>query len=304
MNAEEVVRTLRNDHAMEPLAFIPHLPHSGAAFMRWRRTDATPSRMIRHPDEHYTISFILQPMFAKAWTEDNMVWAGPICANTMRLTPPSSAPQWRSEGSFDYLQLSVPAAAVDRLAGDASVEAHERLRQRAPMYVRDDTVGHIARMMLEATSGGRQFVAPFIDGLAQSLIAHLIDRYVGEPKAPGPAAALSGPALRRVSSHIRAHLEAPLRVSELAAVAGMSESHFAHAFRGSVGVSPHRFVISQRIAEGRRLLEQTDDSVLQVALACGFKDASHFTKTFRAETGQPPLAYRRSARGGGFAELS
>lgn len=304
MNAEEVVRTLRDDHAMEPLAFIPHLPHSGAAFMRWRRTDATPSRMIRHPDEHYTISFILQPMFAKAWTEDNIVWAGPICANTMRLTPPSSAPQWRSEGSFDYLQLSVPAAAVDRIAGEASAEAHDRLRQRAPMYVRDDTVGQIARMMLEATGGDRQFAVPFVDGMAQSLLAHLIERYVGEAKPSSQVAALSGPALRRVASHIRTHLDAPLRVSELAAVAGMSESHFAHAFRGTVGVSPHRYVIAQRIAEGRRLLEQTDESVLQVALACGFKDASHFTKTFRAETGQPPLSYRRAFGAGGFAELS
>lgn len=297
MNSDHLVDALRQDHAMEPALYVPNLPSSGVAVMRWRRTDSGPSGMIRHPDQAYTLSIILQPMSARAWADNAVVWSGPISANTMRLTPPSASPQWISEGAFDYLHLSIPASAVDRIAGEDAEFVHRQLRERAPMYTRDPTIAQLGNMLLNATNSSRRFAIPFVDGLVHAMVAHLLERYATQTESAASSAILSSASLKQVISHIRGNLDLPLRVAELARIAKVSESHFAHAFRSSVGVSPHRYVISERICEAKAQLGRTDKSILQVALATGFKDASHFTRTFRAEVGQAPLSYRRQFRG-------
>ena len=76
---------------------------------------------------------------------------------------------------------------------------------------------------------------------------------------------------------------------------GLSSSHFARAFRTSVGISPHQYVIGQRIGEARRLLAARRLSVAEVALALGFADQSHFAEAFRKATGTTPGRYRQES---------
>jgi AraC-like DNA-binding protein len=119
------------------------------------------------------------------------------------------------------------------------------------------------------------------------------------PAQPGVGAARGGMtprALRRVRDHIDAHLTENIRLETLAEVAGLSRCHFARAFKRSVGIAPHAFVMQRRLERAERLLAETDLSLCQVALDSGFSDQSHFSSCFRRHFGVSPRSFRRSRR--------
>lgn len=103
---------------------------------------------------------------------------------------------------------------------------------------------------------------------------------------------LSAGALRRVEQHIDAHLDSPLDIGELAAVAGMSVSHFTRSFNKAVGLTPHRFVIQYRVMKARELLVSTRLPLTEIALTMGFSDQSHFSRRFQELVGVPPGTFR------------
>jgi AraC family transcriptional regulator len=72
----------------------------------------------------------------------------------------------------------------------------------------------------------------------------------------------------------------------------MSQYHFSELFRRSTGVSSHQYVMGQRVERGKRMLPDTDLSILEIGLATGFADQSHFTKTFRRIARVTPRDYR------------
>ena len=66
-----------------------------------------------------------------------------------------------------------------------------------------------------------------------------------------------------------------------------------------MGLPPHRYLLKQRIKTARALLLDSKQSLLDIALACGFADQSHFTRVFTAAIGVSPGALRRASKDGG-----
>jgi AraC-like DNA-binding protein len=100
----------------------------------------------------------------------------------------------------------------------------------------------------------------------------------------------------RVKAHIEAHLDSPIRMSDLAAIARLSTSHFSRSFKRSVGVPPFAYVARRRLVRAQDLMLTTDDSLCQIALACGICDQSHLTRLFRRHLGTSPNVWRRRYR--------
>jgi AraC-like DNA-binding protein len=87
-------------------------------------------------------------------------------------------------------------------------------------------------------------------------------------------------------------------VTTLAAACGLSRSHFAHAFRATTGVPPHKWLLLHRIRCACELMERTDRCLADIAQSCGFADQSHFSRTFRALMDRSPAMWRRERRCG------
>ena len=158
---------------------------------------------------------------------------------------------------------------------------------------------HIAALMLalHADLEDGQPAGPLYgEMLAATLAAYLVKRFSVCPVAAKRAAGgLPNARLKRVLEFIAAHLADEIHLETLASIAGMSQHHFGVLFRRSTGVSPHQYVIRQRVERGKQMLRDTDLSILEIGLATGFADQSHFTKTFRRIARVTPRDYRIAA---------
>jgi AraC-like DNA-binding protein len=116
--------------------------------------------------------------------------------------------------------------------------------------------------------------------------------------APGyrPTGGLAPGALRKVREHIEARFAQKIDLSRLARIAGLSTSYFSRAFKQSIGMPPHRYVMMRRLAAAAELIRKTAKPLAEVAIEAGFSDQSHFTRIFTQMTGETPGASRRRYR--------
>jgi transcriptional regulator GlxA family with amidase domain len=106
------------------------------------------------------------------------------------------------------------------------------------------------------------------------------------------------PKLSTVIQMMESHVEEPVSPATLASDVGMSTRQLERLFRRYLNRSPKRYYMELRLQKARNLLMQTDMSVINVALACGFASPSHFSKCYRAHYETTPYRERgtRAAR--------
>jgi transcriptional regulator GlxA family with amidase domain len=110
------------------------------------------------------------------------------------------------------------------------------------------------------------------------------------------AQAVHTKSMRELQVWMLEHLDAPLSVDRLADRLAMSARNFARVFAHEFGTAPARYLRQLRMEAARRLLEQTDHTLTQVAIACGFRSADVMRRAFRRVLGTTPLRYRRHVR--------
>ena len=125
------------------------------------------------------------------------------------------------------------------------------------------------------------------------LMTHLLQHYASvQWKLPGVTGGLSPFVLRNVLAFIEEHLAQPLTLMELADQAALSEYHFARMFRQSTGLAPHQYVMQRRMERAKVMVQHTATPLTDIALACGFNSASHFSNRFRSVMGMTPSQLR------------
>jgi transcriptional regulator GlxA family with amidase domain len=87
-------------------------------------------------------------------------------------------------------------------------------------------------------------------------------------------------------------LDETVVVTELARACALSRSHFSRAFKCSTGYSPQDWIRHQRIARAKQLIQNTDLTLTQISLECGFCDQAHFCHIFTRSEGINPFAWR------------
>jgi AraC family transcriptional regulator len=115
-------------------------------------------------------------------------------------------------------------------------------------------------------------------------------------KAPDGKGCLPAWQARKVRDYIDRHITAPILVADLCMLVQRSEAHFSRSFSNTFGCSPHVFVVRRRVELAARYMLQTNTSLSDIALACGFVDQAHLCKHFRAIIGETPAAWRRAKR--------
>lgn len=98
--------------------------------------------------------------------------------------------------------------------------------------------------------------------------------------------------VRQISEYIDSNIEQRITVELLANLASLSVSYFVRAFKQSIGVTPHEYLMRRRVQLTIKLLSDTDMPLSEIAHAAGFVDQSHFARRFRQHVGMSPRDYR------------
>jgi AraC family transcriptional regulator len=125
----------------------------------------------------------------------------------------------------------------------------------------------------------------------------LLRRQIGSDTTEDPAdqrAQLLAWQARKIRDYVDHHLADPVKVADLSALIQRSEAHFSRCFRQTFGEAPHAFVVRRRLERATQYMLETDTTLGEIALRCGFADQAHLNKRFRQATGQTPAAWRRA----------
>jgi CheY-like chemotaxis protein len=99
--------------------------------------------------------------------------------------------------------------------------------------------------------------------------------------------------VREAMAFIHERYAEPLTRSRIAAHVAITERYLTHCFRQELGVTPVTYLNRYRVTRARQMLEASDHTITEVALAVGFSDASYFNRVFRQEVGVTPSEWRR-----------
>jgi len=95
-------------------------------------------------------------------------------------------------------------------------------------------------------------------------------------------------ALREVIGLMEANLEEPLSPEQISAVIGLSTRQIQRLFKDQLSTTPQKYYFQLRITEARRLIQNSDASIFDVSIACGFVSCTHFSRSYSAFFGHPP----------------
>jgi len=93
---------------------------------------------------------------------------------------------------------------------------------------------------------------------------------------------------QQIRSYIDLHYTEPILVNELAQIARCSPNHLNTLFRKHVGLPIHQYILQQRLREAKRLLENSEYTIKEVAYRLGFNDPLYFSRIFRKYFSKPP----------------
>lgn len=104
------------------------------------------------------------------------------------------------------------------------------------------------------------------------------------------------PGLRGALDYIDKHYTEPLRVEQVAGMAGLAQSEFSRLFRKHKRATFEHYIIDLRLDRARQLLSSTELNATRVAELSGFNSSQYFSRIFRSKLGETPLEYRARAR--------
>lgn len=211
------------------------------------------------------------------------------------LTPAKVPSYFRWESDDTCLQIRIASQFIQNVARETIATDPNQMELRLEFQTRDPQLEAIGLMLLaelkQENPGGKLYV----DSLSNVLAIHLLRQYA----APNSRlivyeSGLSERQILQLVEYVDAHLSQDIKLSDLATLLGISESHLSHRFKQAIGMTPYQYLLQQRIERAKQLLKEGDRSIMDIAFLCGFNSHSHLSKQFRQLTGITPKQYRTS----------
>lgn len=203
---------------------------------------------------------------------------------------------WYDDTLQDDLYLFIEDAYIKKimLGIDLDPDKTQLVTKFGKRHSQIETLGRLALSEIQNGNIGGNLYA---DSLATALSVHLLQDFSNLKIRPfQDSKGLSPNKLRRILDLIDANLYEDLSLTILANEVGLSEYYFLKLFKKSTRMSPHQYIIRQRIERAKNLLSATNLSVTEISYLLGFSNPSHFSMTFRRHVGVPPNTFRYQTR--------
>jgi AraC family transcriptional regulator len=210
----------------------------------------------------------------------------------IHIVPLGHSVTWEDDRPTQYLGISLTPSLM-RLAADEMHVNLDCFSMPLQMQLRDEKIEHIALAIKAELEEQDRHDRVCAEGLGLVLAAQLLKRY-GRAHSNGVRRGLTHRQEQRAKDFICQNLTKDLSLTELAAVTGISPSHFRVLFKQSVGLPVHQYVIKCRVEYAVELLSKGRVKLSDVALSSGFADQSHMSRCMRRVIGLTPAEVKRS----------
>jgi AraC family transcriptional regulator len=208
------------------------------------------------------------------------------------IVPAGTPSRWEIMRHDTALVIGVQTAILSSAAEECGV-LPSRAQILNRFQTRDPQIEHIGWALKAAMEARQRPSRLYLDSLSTALAARMLERHSSVARPANEKISLPGRRLRQVLAHIDDNLSHDLSLTDLATVAGLGASQFKKAFRESVGLPVHRYVIERRVDRARTLLANEALSVAQIALETGFAHQSHLARHLRRVMGVSPQQLRK-----------
>ena len=100
--------------------------------------------------------------------------------------------------------------------------------------------------------------------------------------------------MSRIMDYVENHYTEKLLLSDISELEGLSVSYLSHFFRDMLGLSFQEYIALRRFERARKMVEQTNRSITEICMECGFSDYRYLNKVYKAQLGYTPMEYRNS----------
>jgi AraC family transcriptional regulator len=218
-------------------------------------------------------------------------WTGP---GTINLIPPGIDAVWEATGSSRGVVIVMRPEFLSRAIEEHWDVDSRNVRMIKQFLIRDPVIEaltvNLAREASNSFPAGRLYAESACEFLAHHLIHHYSTLSATPPR---PVGGLPGRRLKLVLEYIEDTLGRPIELRSLAALSGVSARHFERAFRQSMGMPPHAYVLRKRLDAARdMLINQPELPIEHIAARLGFS-STHFSSAFRQRIGCSPSEFRK-----------
>jgi len=221
-------------------------------------------------------------------TESSTLRAGDVI-----ITPVGEPKRWQHIEDALAVVLRLSPAYVDKVAEEECGVPAGRLEIPDNFGTRDGYIEETAMRLLKCLAEDPVGSAIYVESLTHQISLHLLKHYARHGIASDKLSTkLSQSKLRRALQYIEDNLHRELSLSDIAAALAISPGHFSHAFRHTVGLPPHQYIVNRRVERAKSLLRDSDVSISDVANRIGCSSPNNFSVLFHRATGMTPRSYR------------
>ena len=209
--------------------------------------------------------------------------------------PAGQPSYWRCPGGSTYysmLHIHLKPELIVQVAETSEID-RERIDFANCFSKYDPHLQHIAMLLLAELKSGGMMGQLYVESLTQVLAIHLLRHYSTFTNTiTSKNRSLTHAQLQQAIDYIHAHLDQDLSLVKIAEVINISPTYFASLFKRATGISPHQYVIKQRVEQAKLLLTTTNLTIADIALQVGFSSQSHLTQQFKRLTRMTPKQSR------------
>lgn len=200
---------------------------------------------------------------------------------------------WEQKNSC--LLLALEPQLVEQVAYESANAEHiEFLPQ---FKVIDPLIQHLAYALKAELESGCLSGRLYAESAALMLAVHLLKiNSLSRQSTQEYKGGLPMHKLTQVLEYVDEWLDQNIGLSDLAQIVNVSQYHFARLFKQSVGITPHQYLIKQRVERAKQLLQRCDLSIADIAIQCGFANQGHLNYHFKRRIGVTPKAFVNSSK--------
>jgi AraC family transcriptional regulator len=280
---------------LKPLAAIAYRSVSEDSIRLFLLSD--PPGVTEVPGLRYTrISIHVGPSVQVACRRGGHYHRGRAVHGDIDIIPAGMPSLWEVNETDTFFTLSISPELLSMVAEEFDCDA-SRIEIRNRFQVRDPQLENLGWALKAEMEYGYPCGRLYLDSLAIAVAARLVRCHSSLAREPKKIQGrLSDRRLRRALDYIEANLGQNISLADIAAVVGLSVSHFKILFRESVGLPAHQYLIRRRVERAKSLLSEGVLSISQIAMETGFAHQSHLARHMRRVLGVSPKALREMIR--------